>query len=115
MRQLLAACYPTDVGIEKMQRAQRRPYAGGLPFPVLAAVDAVPHHAVIADGPALVLIDKLHGMQRRIVEVSQISRRRAGNNRHTEYKREKKGSHCGSFRCLGHSSLVIRHSRMTND
>jgi hypothetical protein len=76
-----------------MDRTEGSTRARGLPLTVLAAIDAVPHHTVIAYRPAFVVIDKLNGMQGRVVKIPQVgrTRRKAEDKRHRE--RCRKGSH----------------------
>src|SRR5207302_1702307 len=59
---------PSSVGRLEVDTPQRSPRAGLLPLPGGPAVDRMPDHAVIAHGPAFILVDELHGVNCGIFE-----------------------------------------------
>src|SRR5262249_23155440 len=56
------------IGRLELDALQTRPGAGLLPLPVRPAVDRVPDHPVVADRPALVLVDELDGVDGGVFE-----------------------------------------------
>ena len=70
--QFLAADDPAGERIEEVHRPQRARTPVGCRSQRFAAVDAVKDDAVVAHGPAFALVHELHGMQRGIVEVTQV-------------------------------------------
>src|SRR5262249_53073924 len=76
VRQLFPARDPAEEGGEEVDRTEGGPDAGRLPLPGPAAVDGVPDDAVVADGPTLLAVEELDGLQGRVREVAQVARPR---------------------------------------
>ena len=93
VRSLLTSRYPPYIGVKEMDGTQRSPNTGRLPLPVLSAVDGVPDHALIAGRPTLIGIDKMHCVQRGIVEVAQVGGGRSQSEQSAGGQCHEKGSH----------------------
>ena len=92
--QLLAAGDPDHQVRQRVQRAQRGAGAGRLAFPGLAAVDGLPDDALVADGPADLGVDELHGPQGGVLVVAGVG----GPRRQRQGGAGREGQQIGSHR-----------------
>src|SRR5258708_3789829 len=80
-----------------MHAAQAGSRAGLLPFPQLAAVARVPDGAVVAHGPAFILVDELHGVDGGVFERDRgLGEGRRRNRGKQNGEREAEVSHADS-------------------
>src|SRR5262249_52035793 len=108
--QLLAADDPADVGVEEVQALERRALAARQALPVLAAVDGVPDDALVADGPALALVDELDGSEGAVFMMAQLGGGRIDGGE-AEQGQAKEGAHAESSRRTGGTPVAEESPR----